>query len=211
MANQKAMPGGDNRTRTGRHSQSTHARHNPSEPTVRDAPAGLGRTAPGNAPSIPGEPNDDRLTRMAVPQTGSTRGTSGTGGAGIVGGLAARSDLDGPGPDVMGASTLSGDDVVNVAGEDLGTIKDIMLDVAHGQIAYAVLSFGGFLGIGDKLFAVPWQALTLDADNKRFILNVERQRLEKAPGFNKDNWPSMADPQWASQIHAYYGTRPYWH
>jgi len=116
----------------------------------------------------------------------------------------------GPGPDVMAASTLEGDTVVNAAGEKLGEITDIMLDVPSGRIAYAVLSFGGFLGLGDKLFAVPWQALTLDADRKRFILDVDRELLKNAPGFDKDSWPSMADPQWAQSIYSYYGSEPYW-
>src|SRR6266545_4609381 len=65
---------------------------------------------------------------------------------------------------VMGASTLTGDSVRNPAGEDLGKIEEIMIDVPTGRVAYAVLSFGGFLGLGDKLFAVPWGNLTLDED-----------------------------------------------
>ena len=74
----------------------------------------------------------------------------------------------GPGPRLMGADTLIGEDVYNTKDEDLGDIKEIMLDMNNGKIAYAVLSFGGFLGMGDKLFAVPWSALTLDTENKRF-------------------------------------------
>jgi sporulation protein YlmC with PRC-barrel domain len=116
----------------------------------------------------------------------------------------------GPGPQVMAADTLKGDDVVNAAEEDLGKIEHIMLDVPSGRIAYAVLSFGGFLGMGDKLFAVPWSALTLDPENHRFILDVDKEQLENAPGFDKDNWPSMADEQWGTQLHSYYGRRPYW-
>jgi sporulation protein YlmC with PRC-barrel domain len=116
----------------------------------------------------------------------------------------------GPGPEVMAAATLEGNAVVNAAGERLGEITDIMLDVPSGRVAYAVLSFGGFLGLGDKLFAVPWQALTLDADQKRFILDVDKELLKNAPGFDKDHWPAMADPQWAQSIHSYYGSEPYW-
>jgi len=80
---------------------------------------------------------------------------------------------------VMGASTLTSDEVRNQSGEDLGKIEEIMLDVPSGRIAYAVLSFGGFLGIGDKLFAVPWQALQLNEDDKCFILNVSKDRLKE--------------------------------
>jgi hypothetical protein len=106
----------------------------------------------------------------------------------------------------MSAGTLTGDRVRNSAGEDLGKIEDIMLDVPSGRVAYAVLSFGGFLGMGNKLFAVPWLALTLNERDKEFILNVDKQQLETAPGFDKDNWPDMADPEWGSRIDHFYGT-----
>ena len=114
----------------------------------------------------------------------------------------------GPGPALMGAETLIGDSVVNAAEEDLGEIKEIMLDMQTGQVAYAVLGFGGFLGLGEKLFAVPWQALHLDTVNKRMVLNVEKERLKTAPGFDKDAWPDMSDVSWAGGIHSFYGTDP---
>jgi sporulation protein YlmC with PRC-barrel domain len=117
-------------------------------------------------------------------------------------------DKHGPGPELMGADTLNGNDVYNQNGEDLGDIKEIMLDMRTGRVSYAVLSFGGFLGMGDKLFAVPWSALILDTVNKRFTLNVDKDRLENAPGFDPDKWPNMADATWAQGIHAYYGTTP---
>jgi len=113
----------------------------------------------------------------------------------------------GPGPRLMGADTLIGNDVYNSADEDLGDIKEIMLDVASGNVSYAVLSFGSFLGLGEKLFAVPWKALTLDTINKRFILDIDKQRLADAPGFDKDDWPDMADETWARGIHNYYGSQ----
>ena len=115
----------------------------------------------------------------------------------------------GPGPELMGANTLVGNDVYNPENESLGDVKEIMLDMRSGRVAYAVLSFGGFLGMGDKLFAVPWNALTLDTENKRFVLNLTKAKLETAPGFDKDHWPNMADPSWARDLHAYYGTRAY--
>jgi sporulation protein YlmC with PRC-barrel domain len=114
----------------------------------------------------------------------------------------------GPGPELMGAETLIGNDVCNDKKEDLGEIKEIMLDVQSGRVCYAVLSFGGFLGMGEKLFAVPWDALTLDTKHKRFVLNVERDRLKDAPGFDKGKWPDMADQSWVKEIHSYYGTQP---
>lgn len=114
----------------------------------------------------------------------------------------------GPGPQLMGADTLIGNEVYNWAAEALGDIKELMLDMRSGRVCYAVLTFGGFLGMGEKLFAVPWEALTLDTGNRRFVLDVERDRLESAPGFDKDNWPDMADPAWAKGIHTYYKTEP---
>ena len=118
------------------------------------------------------------------------------------------STAGGPGPEVMGATTLIGNDVYNHKDQDVGDIKEIMLDVRSGSVNYAVLSFGGFLSIGEKLFAVPWSALTLDTKEKRFVLNVEKDRLKDAPGFDKDSWPNMADQSWARGIHSFYGTQP---
>ena len=113
---------------------------------------------------------------------------------------------DGPGPALMGADTLLGDEVYNHNDEELGDIKEIMLDMRTGQIAYAVLSFGGILGMGDKLFAVPWERLTLDPVNKRFLLNVEKGQLKDAPGFDKNNWPDMGSEAWNQQMEAFYGS-----
>ena len=115
----------------------------------------------------------------------------------------------GPGPELMGAGTLMGNDVYNNEGVALGHITEIMLDMRSGRIGYGVLSFGGFLGIADKLFAVPWSALKLDTENKRFVLNVNKDRLESAPGFDKECWPNMADEAWARDIHSYYGVELY--
>jgi len=115
----------------------------------------------------------------------------------------------GPGAYVMGANTLLDNDVVNTQDENLGDIKEIMLDMRSGRVSYAVLSFGGFLGLGEKLFAVPWSALKLDTVNKRFVLNASKDRLESAPGFDKDAWPNMADPAWEQGVHDFYGTQPH--
>ena len=114
----------------------------------------------------------------------------------------------GPGPELMGADTLLGNDVYNKDGEDLGDIKEFMIDRSSGKVAYAVLSFGGLLGLGDKLFAVPWSALTLDTVNKRFTLDVLKAALQDAPGFNQARWPAMSDPTWAKGVYPVCGT-PY--
>lgn len=106
---------------------------------------------------------------------------------------------------LLSASTISGDDVKNAQGEDLGKIKDLMLNTESGDIEYAVLAFGGFLNLGDKFFAIPWEALTLDTEEECFILNVDKEKLEDAPGFDKDHWPNMADPQFREKIYSHYG------
>jgi len=78
-----------------------------------------------------------------------------------------------------------------------------MLDMSSGTVAYAVLSFGGLLTVGEKLFAVPWDALKLDTLNKRFLLDVDKDNLKNAPGFDKDDWPDMADQAWINEINSY--------
>lgn len=109
---------------------------------------------------------------------------------------------------VLSASSLKSDSVVNASNEKLGSIEELMIDLSSGRIAYAVLSFGGFLGMGDKLFAVPWSAFSIDTDEKRFVLNVKKETLEKAPGFDKDHWPNMADQTWGESIYRFYGSEP---
>ena len=113
-------------------------------------------------------------------------------------------------PKVLSSSSICSDQVRNAAGDNLGKIEDLMIDVNSGRIAYAVLSFGGFLKMGNKLFAIPWPALALDAVNKEFVLNVDKSVLENATGFDKDNWPDMADPRFGSDIYRHYGYKPYW-
>jgi sporulation protein YlmC with PRC-barrel domain len=125
-------------------------------------------------------------------------------------GMYRNAEHKGPGPFLMGAETLIGNEVYNGQEEHLGEIKEIMLETGTGKVAYAVLSYGGVLGMGDKLFAVPWNALKLDTVNKRFMLDVDKERLKNAPGFDKDAWPSMSDRKWGGSLHEYYGTRPYW-
>ena len=111
---------------------------------------------------------------------------------------------------VLSSSSIVGTTVQNMGREDLGEIKDLMIDLSGGRIAYAVLSFGGFLGMGDKLFAIPWEAFQVVQEEEVLLLNVAKEKLEQAPGFEKDNWPDMADVTWGQSIHAYYGYDPYW-
>jgi hypothetical protein len=87
-----------------------------------------------------------------------------------------------------------------------GKVRDLAIDLATGRVAYLVLSYGGVLGIADKLFAVPWRAVRIDEDRTVFVLDVDKRRLELAPGFDKDHWPDMADPAWGAGIDQFYAT-----
>jgi sporulation protein YlmC with PRC-barrel domain len=111
---------------------------------------------------------------------------------------------------VLSASTLMNDEVRNFNDEKLGKIEDFMLDMERGCISYAALSFGGVFGIGDKMFAVPWKAMTVDTENKCFRLDRDKERLENAPGFDKDNWPESPDTSWLGDVYDHYGQERYW-
>ena len=105
---------------------------------------------------------------------------------------------------------LKGKKVTNAAGEHLGQIEEIVTDANTGRVLYGVLSFGGFLGMGDKLFAIPWRSLRLTDDAKEFTLNVGKDRLKNANGFDKDRWPDLANEQFATSTYQYYDEKPYW-
>ena len=109
----------------------------------------------------------------------------------------------------LSAGTLIGDSVKNREGENLGNLKEIMLDVQSGRIAYGVLESGSVLGLGGKLFAIPFEAFTVDEQNHKLILNVDKETIKNAEGFDKNNWPDTADPQWAQKTHDYYGYTSY--
>jgi sporulation protein YlmC with PRC-barrel domain len=113
-------------------------------------------------------------------------------------------------PNVVSTTAIIGDSVVNRAGENLGKIEELMLDLEKGRVAYAVLSFGGFLKMGEKLFAVPFEALKLDAKREHFTLDVDKDKLKNAPGFDKNNPPKVADRTWGAEIYNFYGVKPYW-
>ena len=111
---------------------------------------------------------------------------------------------------ILSSSTLIGTDVKSPAGESLGDIKDLMIDLTTGRVAYAVVSFGGLLGIGSKLFAVPLRALQQNAQDKSFTLKTTKEALDNAHGFDKDHWPDFADRSWQTAVHKHYDTPPYW-
>jgi sporulation protein YlmC with PRC-barrel domain len=108
-------------------------------------------------------------------------------------------------------NTFIGANVENPQGQNLGEINDIVIDRASGRMAYAVVSFGGFLGMGEKLFAVPWGAFSQPkADKDTFVLDVDKERLKNAPGFDAHNWPQMASREWVTSLYSYYNVPPYW-
>ena len=111
---------------------------------------------------------------------------------------------------ILTAGTLLRSKVANLNGEDLGTVVSFGVDVEGGQIAYAVISFGGLRGFGDKWFAVPWEALEYSRHDGRFVLNVDRDFLAGAPGFDKDDWPDVQDRNFAREVYKYYGRTAYW-
>lgn len=108
----------------------------------------------------------------------------------------------------LSASTIMHDNIRNASGEDLGKIEDLMVDVGTGNIEYAVVSFGGFLSIGDKYFAIPLEAMRLDTDKECLVLDEPKERLENAPGFDKDHWPNHAEPKWRQTVRSYYNLEP---
>lgn len=106
------------------------------------------------------------------------------------------------------ASEIIGMKVKNDAGKDLGTVDDIVLDVRQGDALYFAVSYGGVLGFGDKLFAIPMQSFEWKQNDDRtnhLVLNLSEQMLKDAPGFDKNHWPNFAtDAQWRQKVDTYY-------
>ena len=108
------------------------------------------------------------------------------------------------------ASSIIGTNVVNPNGDSLGDIKEVVIDPRTGRVAYSVVSFGGFLGMGEKLFAIPFSSFKYNATSNDYVLDVSKERLKEAPGFDADHWPSMADEKWNRDVYKYYDRSPYW-
>ena len=112
---------------------------------------------------------------------------------------------------IISASKIIGEAVVNRQAENLGKIHELAIDAKEGRLAYAVLSFGGFMGRGNKLFAMPWSAFEFANPGNKLILNVDKEKLKAAPGFDRDSkWPDFADRTWGNSMYKYYGYDPYW-
>jgi sporulation protein YlmC with PRC-barrel domain len=110
---------------------------------------------------------------------------------------------------VYRANTIKGMGVWNLEGDKVGTVDELVIDIEKGQVVYAALSVGGFLGVGDKLFAIPWREFTLEAgeDGNFFRVDVTKEKLKKADGFDKDAWPNVADAKWRQRIESQYRER----
>ena len=112
---------------------------------------------------------------------------------------------------IVRASKIIGETVVNRQSENVGKIHEVVIDAKKNRVAYVVLSFGGFLGMGNKLFAMPWSAFEFAKPENKLILNVDKEKLKAAPGFDQDaKWPDFADRTWGNSIYSYYGYEPYW-
>jgi sporulation protein YlmC with PRC-barrel domain len=113
-------------------------------------------------------------------------------------------------PPSVSASKIIGEAVINRKKESLGTILELVFDTEQGSMVYVVLSFGGFMGMGHKLFAIPWEAFEFSPAEYKLILNVSKEKLKNAPGFDPENWPDFADRSWGERVHNYYGYRARW-
>lgn len=111
---------------------------------------------------------------------------------------------------LISADKVEGTAVFNRAGERLGTIKDIMIDKLSGKVAYAVMSFGGFLGIGDHYHPLPWQMLDYDVGQGGYVVDLDRKMLEAAPRYAAEEHVDWEDEAWGRRVHDYYGITPYW-
>lgn len=105
------------------------------------------------------------------------------------------------------ASRIIGTDVYDLQGKKIGEVRDMVLDPKLGNIEYAVVSFGGIMGVGSKYFAVPWKSLQATSDARRYMLNVDKDAVQSAPAFDKNRWPDMANQQWRSAVERYWQDR----
>ena len=112
---------------------------------------------------------------------------------------------------ILSCSSITGTSVRTPGDEKVGEIKDVMLNTTTGDVAYVVLSVDtGFLNLQSKYFAIPWQVLSFDTAHKEVIIfDIDKERLERSPGFDKDNWPAGPQLEFIDEVHNYYGLRDY--
>lgn len=105
---------------------------------------------------------------------------------------------------IVKASEITGVKVKNIADEHIGEINEVVINKKSGKVIYLVLDFGGFLSFGNKFFAIPWNLFNYDPNDDCFTLDIEKERLEKAPGFDKDKWPDFSVPEYFNSVTKYY-------
>jgi sporulation protein YlmC with PRC-barrel domain len=111
---------------------------------------------------------------------------------------------------LIAADKVEGTYIYNPAGESLGSVEDVMIDKVSGKIAYAVVGFGGFLGIGDRHYPLPWEKLKYDTNMGGYVVDLDKRTLEGAPSYATDEQAAWEDPAWGRRVYDYYGAHPYW-
>jgi hypothetical protein len=111
---------------------------------------------------------------------------------------------------LIASDKVEGTAVYNRQGEHLGAVHNFMVDKSTGQVAYAVMSFGGFLGIGESYHPLPWRVLKYDPRQGGFVIDLDRSKLEKAPHYAATDAPNWADRNYGNRIDTFYGLAPYW-
>ena len=111
---------------------------------------------------------------------------------------------------VISAAKVTGTNVYSTDGDHLGEIQDVMIDKRSGKIAYAVLSFGGLLGIGQRYHPLPWATLKYDTRQGGYVVGINADQLEDAPTYGGNEMPAWGDRAYETRIHDYYKAVPYW-
>lgn len=108
---------------------------------------------------------------------------------------------------IISSSTITGQNVYNMEDENIGDIKDLMINLNNSKVEYAVISFGGFMGIGNKLFAMPLKVFQFSDNDDTIRLDISKEKLENAPSFDKDNWPKTSDNDFIDSVNNHYGVK----
>jgi sporulation protein YlmC with PRC-barrel domain len=111
---------------------------------------------------------------------------------------------------LISASKVSGASVYNRTGESIGQIHDVMVDKVSGKVAYAILSFGGFLGMGESYHPLPWSLLRYDPGMTGYVVNLSKEKLQSGPSYATDADPGWGNRAYDEKVHGYYGTPPFW-
>jgi hypothetical protein len=111
---------------------------------------------------------------------------------------------------LIASEKVEGTNIYNAAGDNLGAVHDLMIDKATGKVAYALISFGGFLGIGNQYHPLPWSFLKNDTNVAGYVVNLDKRQLEGGPAYDVGAEPAWGDRSYEGNIHDYFGVGPYW-